>query len=496
MLDAISRRGLMAGLAATAGAAFARRVYAAPAGTAPAPASDAPARSIAERLAAYVHDLQYADLDAATIEVAKAHMIDALGCGIAAFDEGPVRICRNVALAVPGGSTILGTNKRTTPDLAAFANGAAFRYYDMNDVYAGLEPGHPSDNISACLAVAEAEGATGRDLLLGVVLAYEIDCRLLDAAAVTSRGWDHPVYSLPAAALAAGKLMKLGPDQLAQAVNLAINGHIAMNQTRVQEMSDWKGVADADAARNGVFAAQLARGGLTGPAPIFEGHAGLFRQVSGPFTLDVDRFGGRGGTFKINECSVKLYPAQGFSLTAIPAAIEVARQAGDIGRITAIEIATTNAGYTTAGRDAEKWAPETKSTADHSLPFIVARAMLDGDITNDSYSAEAIHDPRVRALMKKITVKEDPALTAIFPKSIPNRITATLEDGRSLSRQVDDLPGFAGRPMQRADIERKFRNNAAKRWREDQMRHVLDAVWQLDRHTKLADMLGLFAIRA
>ena len=192
-------------------------------------------RPLADRLAAYADSLRYDDLDAATVERVKSHVIDTLGCGIAAFDERPVRVCRDVALAHAGGvATVIGTNRRTTPDLAAFANGAAFRYYDLNDVYVGRFAGHPSDHIAACLAVAEAERASAAELITAIVLAYEINCRLIDAFDITARGWDPPVFSLPAVALAAGKLMKLRPDRLTQAVNIAVNDHIPMGQTRAQ----------------------------------------------------------------------------------------------------------------------------------------------------------------------------------------------------------------------------------------------------------------------
>src|ERR1700694_447660 len=179
---------------------------------------------LAERLADYASRLRFDDLDAATIEQVKSYVIDTLGCGIAAVDEPPVRICRDVALASgEGSSTVIGTNRRIAPDLASFANGAAFRYYDLNDAYVGGLTGHPSDNIAACLAVAEAERASAAELITAIVLAYEINCRLIDAFDITTRGWDVPVFSLPAVALAAGKLMKLPPAQLAQAVSLAIN---------------------------------------------------------------------------------------------------------------------------------------------------------------------------------------------------------------------------------------------------------------------------------
>ena len=154
----------------------------------------------------------------------------------------------------------------------------------------GVSPLFRAITYPACSAVAEAERASAGDLIVAIVIAYEVNCRLVDALDITARGWDPPVMSLPALALAAGKLMKLSPEQLTQAVNIAVNDHIPMAQTRVQTLSDWKGLADAEAARNAVFAALLARGGLSGPAPIFEGQSGFFKQVSGPGNVDPDKF--------------------------------------------------------------------------------------------------------------------------------------------------------------------------------------------------------------
>ena len=488
---AISRRSVVAGMAALGMCGPTPRAWAA------APGASQPVRPLAERLAAYANELRYDDLDAATIEAVKIHLIDTLGCGLAAFDETPVRICREVALAAGGGvATVIGTGRHTTPDLAAFANGAAGRYYDLNDFYVGRQGSHPSDTIAACLAVAEAERTSAADLITAIVLAYEINCRMVDAFDITTRGWDPPVFTLPAVALAAGKLMKLGPDRLAQAVNLAINDHIPMNQTRVQVLSDWKGLADAEATRNAVFAALLARGGLTGPAPIFEGRAGFFKQVSGPATVDVDAFGRRGVAFRIGTCGMKAYPAVVYTQTAIVAGIAVAKDIGAIDRVASVEIATTRRGFQTAASDAEKWAPQTRDTADHSLPYITARAMFDGDITNDSYAPEKLRDPGILALMRKITVKEDPALTARMGDVIPTRVTAVLADGQRISREVDDVPGFAGRPMERVDVERKFRGNIGKHWPRERIDDVLQALWALDRADDVAQLLGRLSLQA
>ena len=363
---------------------------------------------LAERLAAYADRLRFDDIDAATIERVKSHVIDAIGCGIAAFDETPVRICRDVALTPGSGvSSVIGTNKLTAPDLAAFANGAAFRYYDLNDVYVGRFAGHPSDHIGACLAVAEAERASAADLITSIVLAYEINCRLMDVLDTAARNWDPPVLSLPAVALAAGKLMKLSPDQLAQAINLAINDHIPMGQTRTQANSDWKGARPTrrSRAQRGVRTTTLlARRGLTGPAPIFEGRKGFFQLVSGPADVDVGAFGGRDVQFRIHQCGMKPYQAVIYAQTAIDAGIAVAKDVGDLDRISAIRNPQRHAAAMPGrpGRDPEKWTPDTRDTADHShCPYIItARAMFDGDISNASYAETKITEPRIRAFMR------------------------------------------------------------------------------------------------
>jgi 2-methylcitrate dehydratase len=483
MPHAISRRKLIAGTAALGFHGLTSRAWAAD-------------RPLADRLTTYADGLRHDDLDGATVERVKSHVIDTLGCGIAAFDERPVRVCREIALAPAGGvASVIGTKRRATPDLAAFANGAAFRYYDLNDVYVGRFAGHPSDHIAACLAVAEAERASAAELITAIVLAYEVNCRLIDALDIGSRGWDPPVLSLPAVALAAGKLMKLSPDRLIQAVNIAVNDHIAMGQTRAQTNSDWKGLADAEAGRNAIFAATLARGGITGPAPIFEGRKGFFQQVSGPADVDVEAFGRRGVPFRIHQCGMKPYPAVVYAQTAIAAGIAVAKEAGNLDGIATIEIATTRRGHQQAGSDPEKWMPENRDTADHSLPYITARAMFDGDIDNDSYEPAKLRDPRILAFMRKITVSEDPALTARTGAStVPTRITATLADGRRIVREVDDVPGFVGRPMSRADVERKFRGNVGKRWPQQRTDAILKALWALDQTKDLSRLLSMLSV--
>jgi 2-methylcitrate dehydratase len=446
---------------------------------------------VAHRLARYAADLRFQDIDPQSLDAAKTLLIDSIGCAIASHHSTTVAKCRALIANFPGACTVLGTTTRTTMDMAAFVNGAAVRYLDMNDTYMGPgDPGHPSDMLSACLAVAQAQGAGGQALITAMMIAYEVNCRLLDGSVLIPNGWDYTYMTLPATALAAGKLMQLDVEALAQAVNLSLVAHIPLLQTRAQHLSHWKALANAQAARDAVFAAQLAQHGVTGPAPIFEGTFGVFRQLGSEFGIDVDEFGGRSGHFRINATSIKPYSSEWFALTAIRAAIDLAPQVGDVSNVAEIRVDTTARGFEFLAAEAEKWNPQTRDAADHSMPFIVARALLDGSITIDSYSPAAIQDPRLQLLMAKVRVNEDKALTAMFPAKTPNRLTIRFKDGRVLERQVDDLPGFAGRMMSRYEVEEKFRSNVERLWSEEQISRALESMWGLE---KLEDLDGLLA---
>lgn len=420
-----------------------------------------PETSLAHRLARYACAFEPDDLPDRVVACTRQRVLDSLACALGAYDARPVQAALALAQSVPvSASTILGTRMQTTPDLAAFANGVMVRFLDYNDGYMGREPGHPSDNIFACLALAEAEDRPGRDLIAAIVLAYEIQMRLQDAASLNRRGWDQANYINIAMAAAASRLMQLGEAQTEQAINLALNGHIAMRQVRSGTLSDWKGCSAANAARNAVFAAQLARHGMTGPAPIFEGKMGVFAQVTGPFELDIDAFGNaQNGDFAILRSLTKTFPTNGELHTAVWAGIELRSRIADLDEIETTHIETSEFNCRVLA-DADKWRPATRETADHSLPYNVARALLDGDITVETYAPGKISDPQAQALMDRTTVTEDAALTALFPQHLANRITVTLQSGERLVSEVVTGPGSLENPMTDADFERKFRRLA------------------------------------
>src|SRR5437870_3812534 len=269
--------------------------------------------TLAQRFAEYAMALRFEDLPAGAVHEAKRRVIDSLGCALGAYDAEPCAVARDVAggFSATRGSVLWGTRHLTSPDWAAFANGCLVRYLDYNDTYLSKEPAHPSDNIPAAFAAAQAHGAGGAELIAAIVLAYEVQCRLCDATSLRAIGWDHVTYGAFSTALAAAKLMRLDEERTRHALGIAGVTSAALRQSRVGTLSHWKGCAFANAARHGVFAAMLAREGMSGPAPIFEGEKGFEMLVSGPLEARLDQWGkGRDDDFMILNTHIKFWPAE------------------------------------------------------------------------------------------------------------------------------------------------------------------------------------------
>jgi 2-methylcitrate dehydratase len=271
---------------------------------------------------------------------------------------------------------------------------------------------------------------------------------------------------------------------MAHALGLAAVPNIALRLTRFGELSMWKGCASANAARNGVFAALLAKRGMTGPAPLFEGEKGFFDQVTGAFGL-----GPLGNPFKILESSIKFYPAEFLGQTAIEAALALREQISSIDEITGVDIDTFDACVKGIAEGPEKWKPATRETADHSLPYCVAVALADGAVTSRSFSAERISDPKLYELMQKIRVHSNADLSAQYPKVMPNEIRIQIASGKVIERRVSYAHGHPKNPLTNAEVETKFRGLASAFLPEKTMKEILAQVWDLEKVQSLEPLL-------
>jgi 2-methylcitrate dehydratase len=456
-----------------------------------------PPTTLANRLANYATKLTFDALTPQAVLEAKRRFIDSFATAVGAMSAEAYHIAKRCAARVSGnpGASILGGGKSSV-EWATFVNGLLIRYLDFNDTYLSQEPAHPSDNLAAVLAVGEAVGATGKDLITAAVLAYEIQCRFCDAASLRKHGIDHVTYGAISSCVAAGKLMKLTAEQLVHAIGIAGVCNVALRQTRSGELSEWKGCAFANAARNGVFAATLAAEGLSGPAPIFEGDLGFFRLVTRQ-AFEPRPFGGEPGNtdgFMINKTYIKYWPAEYHSQSAIDAALQLRRElGGDVSGVRSIVIDTFEASYNIIGKYPEAWAPKTRETADHSLPYCTAAALYDGDVYLETFDESHFTDPALVAFTSKVRVNHDLSLDARYPQGIPNRITITLADGRTLVREVEFPRGHAANPMTDDEVESKFRRAVEPRLGRPRADQILARCWDLEDLTNVSDLIALFS---
>jgi 2-methylcitrate dehydratase len=451
---------------------------------------------LAERFARYAIKLTFADLPPNAVHETKRRFIDSFATAVGAMDSDAFAIAKKCALRVqsnPGASLFGGG--RSSIEWATFVNGLLIRYLDYNDTYLSLEPAHPSDNLAPVLAVGESVGADGRALITAAIIAYEIQCRLCDAASLRKYGVDHVTYGAISSAVGAAKLLGLDAAKTTHAVGLAGVCNVALRQTRAGEMSMWKGCAFANAARNGVFAALVAAEGMTGPAPIFEGELGFMKLVlRTDFT--VAPMGGESGSidFMLPKTYIKFWPVEYHAQSAVEAIMHLRPEIGDWRKVQAIDIHTFDAAVDIIGKDPEKYRPKTRETADHSMPYCVAVALIEGDVGLQSFDDAHLANAELIALTNKVKLHRDAACNAGYPKGIPNRLTVTLDDDRKLVREVIYPRGHAGNPMTDAEVEKKLRTMVEPRYGRGRADLILKTCWELEKVKHAGELTKLLDV--
>ena len=439
---------------------------------------------IQSKLSGYAARLQYEDLDQKTIHAAKVRVIDTLGALIGGFFGEPCRAARDVAARMPqsAGATVIGTRLTAAPDVAAFVNGTTARYVEMNDVYhwPGSSGGHPSDVLAPVLGVAEYVRASGRDFILAVVLAYEIYLRMSDA--VRTPGFDCTNFCCMGSALGAGKLLHLSPEQLADCLAMAVVPNNALNQARTGHLSMWKAVAAGQAGRAGVFAAQLAAAGMKGPQAPFEGKAGWCNHVARqPFSLDV--FGGRGTPFKIGDTLIKPRSSCATTISSILAAEKAGANLASVEQIEKVTVEVYERAKIGMGTGEHHWNPDSRETADHSIPYVVAAALIDKRITPLSFGDARLWSAELRALLPKIEVVTNDEFTTAYeqvPVQHCTRVTLVLRSGERCVGEAGGEKGDLSQPKTDAQIEDKFRVLAEGVLGSKRVDAALGALWKLE----------------
>ena len=441
------------------------------------------------RIADYARGLRFSDLSPAAVHACKRRIADTLGCAAAAFDAEPCRIARALALRgdAAGGARLLGTAHRALPELAAFANAAMGRYLDGNDCFPG-GGGHPSGVIAPVLAAAQVAGADAKAAIAAIVVGYEVHRALHESLRVMTRGFDHAFYPAVAAAAAAANLLRLDPARARNAIALAVTANLPLAVTRRGRLSMWKGVAEANGARNGLFAALLAQAGMTGPEKPFEGALGLHHLV-GP--VDPGLLGR--APLAIVAADMKFYITEYHSQGPLAAALSLS--AGlDLDAIAAIRIRTYAFAHHEIGSGPEKWRPTTRETADHSLPYIVAASLIAGGFSDAIFAPARFTDPRVLALTDRTTVAEDPEFTRAFPQKFRSHVEIALTDGTRRAAGLDVPHGHHDDPLTDAEVDAKFAMLAGRKLPPDRVAQALRLIGDFEHCDRIDDLFDVLAM--
>jgi len=448
--------------------------------------------TLVEQLSAYAEALRYEELPAEVVRQARRLIVDTLGCALGGYGSTPARIARELAATVTATepASLLVSGQRSSPELAVFANGVAIRFLDFNDGYTSSgESGHPSDSIAAALTAAELKGRGGRDLITATVLAYEVFCRVCDAVDLKPH-FDHVTVGGMASTAAVARLLGLPRERIAAALNLDVASNIALYQTRIGHVSMWKGCAYANASRNAMFACRLAERGMSGPAPVFEGEGGYFKAVSRvPFALPA--WGGPGHGYKIMECSIKRFPLGQYSQTIAQAALEVRPRIASPDDIAEVRIATLTTAVRIMANDPEKWEPETRETADHSMPYTAAVALVHGAVEQQHFEDPTLHDPSVRALTRRVKIEILEEADRRMPEAMLCRLTVVMKSGETHAAEVAYHRGHWRNPMSDGEVEDKFRGLAAGVLPQERTDRLLAALWKLETVADTRELMRL-----
>jgi 2-methylcitrate dehydratase len=434
-----------------------------------------------ESLAKYAARATFADLSAESRKQLPIHILDSLGCCIAALGAGPVQACREQVAEFGGtGPSPLIGGGQANPIYAAFWHTALVRYVDfMDNFLAQTETCHTADNFGVALTIAEYVGGSGKDLMLGVALGYTVQSRFVDHADFMTSGFDHTSQLAFSHNAAAGRLMGLSEQQIAHAIAMAAASDASFAVIRAKPLSQWKGLASAQSALGAMNTLFLARRGVEGPLQVIEGPMGIDHLLRMKINIDWDKEGYEG----VVESTIKKYNSMIHTQSAVYCMVELVEQNKiDPAKVVSIEAEVFQLAYDFAGGGlyGTDKVIRTKEQADHSLPYLLAVALLDGDVQPAQFKPDRIVKPDVQALLRKVSVRPNHEYTEEYPAKMPAKITVRLQDGKVIEHEVQDYPGLASRPFTWEQSVEKFDRLVAGRADKGLSEEIKDAVRSLE----------------
>jgi 2-methylcitrate dehydratase len=446
------------------------------------------------KMARWAADLTFDDLSADAVHEARRYLLDSLGCALGGYLQHDVKIALEVIgeTAGTGPATVIGTGAKLDPVSVSLLNALMVRVMDYNDIYWKQDPSHPSDIIPAALACGEKTGRNGRDLVVGIVLGHEFEQRLCEAAfpGIRERGWHHATLTAFASPIVAGRMLGLDWERIQHAIGISASRHATLGAVTAGKLTMMKNTVDPMATQSGVLAALLAEKGYTGPEHVIDGKEGLVHCYGPEWKLEI-LTDGLGESWRITQCGMKAYPTEALTHAPISCVLDLVREhdlkPDDVKKVRIRSLARA----ADILADPSKYDPRSKETADHSLPYVIAAAVAERQVTPLQFTQEKIMDPTIRAQLDKVEVVADPEIEALFPEL--QRVIVTIETagGQEHTKQVDYPKGDPRNPLTDREVEEKFDSLAEPVLSGAAMKRVKEAVWSLEKLDSISSLMDL-----
>jgi 2-methylcitrate dehydratase len=438
--------------------------------------------------------LNYSQLSQEAVYQAKRFLLDSVGCALGGYQQHDVKIALAVLdeIAGSGLATVIGTGKRIDPVSASLANGLMIRCMDYNDIYWKQDPSHPSDIFPAALAGCERAKSDGKELIVGLVLGHEFEMRFCEAAfpGIRERGWHHATLTAFVSPIVAGRAMHLGWEKIQHAIGISASRHATLGAVTAGKLTMMKNTVDPMATQSGVLAALMAEKGYTGPEHVVDGKEGLTHCFGPSWKLNL-LTDGLGESWRITQCGMKAFPTEALTHTPISAVLDIVKS-NDLKpeQVEKVQIRSL-ARAADILSDPSKYDPQSKETADHSLPYVIAAAIAERQVTPVQFEMKKIMDPTIRAQLKKVEVVADPEIEKVFPALQRVIVNLTTTDGRTFTKQLDYPKGDPRNPLSDAEVEEKFAALAEGVLSPGAQKKLKNAIWNLEKLGSVSKLMAL-----
>ena len=450
--------------------------------------------AITAGMSRWAASLGYPQLSQDAVYQAKRFLLDSVGCALGGYQQHDVKIALAVLdeIAGSGPATVIGTGKRIDPVSASLANGLMIRCMDYNDIYWKQDPSHPSDIFPAALAGCERAKSDGKELIVGLVLGHEFEMRFCEAAfpGIRERGWHHATLTAFVSPIVAGRAMHLGWEQIQHAIGISASRHATLGAVTAGKLTMMKNTVDPMATQSGVLAAFMAEKGYTGPEHVVDGKEGLTHCFGPSWKLNL-LTDGLGESWHITQCGMKAFPTEALTHTPISAVLDIVKS-NDLKseQVEKVQIRSL-ARAADILSDPSKYDPRSKETADHSLPYVIAAAIAERQVTPVQFEMKKIMDPTIRAQLKKVEVVADPEIEKVFPALQRVIVNLTTTDGRTFTKQLDYPKGDPRNPLSDAEVEEKFAALAEGVLSDGAQKKLKQAIWNLEKVGSVSKLMAL-----